>query len=776
MSDEQRRFLESLFTEADLIGFRLIESWADGGGRQSGIVDHRFLMRAEVEAELPRFGELNKEPIWANIYFGVCPRSRPSGTKNDVRIIRVLWADIDDCPPREAIERCRKAKLPQANIVVNSGHGTHLYWKMETPSVIHSEEDGRRIESVVREVGRRIGGDHTHDRGRLLRLPGFANVKNARNGAEPTPCTIVRFDPEPAIASVADMIQMLPEDARRRIDGVREVTAATRTEGNGDVPEDIAAWARRRLAEDVEDRSRRDFEVVCRLVERGLGREPVRSLVSSFSKFAARGDGYFEMTYDKAVAHVKEENVQRARPAIHSNQASRLDAISLAKAFVAERHAHTDGSTLRMWSDDYWAWNGSRYLSVPDVDIKTAVANWLVNQRTGVTRKLVAEVLEFVGFVCHVPYTIAMPAFLDHAKDVSAENIVAFKNTLVELTPDGDIKSQRQHTPNFFSSIVLPYDFDESSVCPAWHAFLEQVLPDPQSRQLLQMWFGLLLTPDTSYQKLLLLVGPKRAGKGTVCRIVEEVFGQHACTSPSLSSLGSEFGLAPLLSKTIAILPDAHLGRRADVMRILEVLKSIVGEDSQNVNRKHRAVLTGVRLNTRFILTVNELPHFRDASGALADRLLILQFPNSFSGREDRSLSDTLARESAGIVNWAIDGLRQLRTAGEFTVPDASKDILENFTSLASPIAGFVEECCILDGESWTCCSAIYDAWCGWAKANGQREKNKAQFGEQLRVATQGGVERKRGTIQQSRTYMYTGVYLNQIGEDFRLRRREHHG
>jgi putative DNA primase/helicase len=54
-----------------------------------------------------------------------------------------------------------------------------------------------------------------------------------------------------------------------------------------------------------------------------------------------------------------------------------------------------------------------------------------------------------------------------------------------------------------------------------WLWFLDQLWPgDPQSIEMLQDTFGLLLTGDTSHQKAFLLVGPKRSGKGTIARVL----------------------------------------------------------------------------------------------------------------------------------------------------------------------------------------------------------------------------------------------------------------
>ena len=42
---------------------------------------------------------------------------------------------------------------------------------------------------------------------------------------------------------------------------------------------------------------------------------------------------------------------------------------------------------------------------------------------------------------------------------------------------------------------------------------------DSESIAALQEWFGYCLTNDTRQQKILMIVGPKRSGKGTIARV-----------------------------------------------------------------------------------------------------------------------------------------------------------------------------------------------------------------------------------------------------------------
>src|SRR5262249_16435837 len=146
---------------------------------------------------------------------------------------------------------------------------------------------------------------------------------------------------------------------------------------------------------------------------------------------------------------------------------------------------------------------------------------------------------------------------------------------------------------------------------------LAQLWPnDPQSIETLQDWLGYLLTQDTRQQKMLVIVGPRRSGKGTIARIIRAMIGEENVTGPTLAGLAPNFGLWSLLGKPVAIVSDARLSHRTDSAIVTERLLSITGEDALTVDRKCMEPVT-VKLPTRFVILTNELPRLGDSSGAL---------------------------------------------------------------------------------------------------------------------------------------------------------------
>ncbi len=436
--------------------------------------------------------------------------------------------------------------------------------------------------------------------------------------------------------------------------------------------------------------------------------------------------------------------------------------MGIAKVLVDEAFTGTAGLTLRYWREDFWAFKKRCFALVSVPELTARVLKWLDKRGFDARPSKAAEVVGCLTALCYVSFAKDMPCWLDG--EDHGEGWVAFENGLFRIGDPSDIRS-RPHTSRYFSPWALQYPFNPNADCPTWLGFLGEVLDGDLERiDLLQRWFGLLLVSDTSFQKLLLLIGPPRAGKGTVVRIIAAMVGRNNCGSPTMTSLATRFGLATLRTKSVAVMPDAHIGKHVDAIRVAEVLKSVVGEDPQDIDRKYREPLTAVRLPTRFVVSCNELAHFSDPSGALSTRLSVIPLFNSYVGREDRSLERRLLAELPGIVNWAIVGLARLRAEGKLNTPARSQSIHENFKRLSSPAAAFVEDCLELDPSFSEPTIEVYAAWVGWCKAHGHAPGSDARLGESLRTVN-ASIERIRMRQgKATRQYRYQTVRLTSTG------------
>ena len=169
---------------------------------------------------------------------------------------------------------------------------------------------------------------------------------------------------------------------------------------------------------------------------------------------------------------------------------------------------------------------------------------------------------EALASLVTLPGTIEPPAWLGGDGPYPARELLSCPNGLVHLpSMAADKEGFTPATPRFFSTAALDFDFDPNAPEPVeWLRFLAALWPDDAaSREALQEWFGYCITQDTSQHKMLMLVGPRRAGKGRIAAILSRLVGLPNVAGPTLAGFNSNFGLWPLIGKTLAVIDDARL-------------------------------------------------------------------------------------------------------------------------------------------------------------------------------------------------------------------------
>lgn len=426
-----------------------------------------------------------------------------------------------------------------------------------------------------------------------------------------------------------------------------------------------------------------------------------------------------------------------------------------AEAYVRQFHQHPEGTTLRHYAGMLMEWRENRYIELEDDALRNRLLPWL-HAAVRMTydaqaEKWVAEdfpanpptmkaALESIKAHSHLPAATPSPCWLDGRSDrPNPCEIVPCRSSLLHLPT----MQQIAPSPAFFAVNALDYDHQPDASEPRqWQAFLSQLFEDDlQAWDLLQEWFGYCLTGDTAQHKMLLIVGPRRSGKGTIARVLTRLVGAGNVAGPTTSSLAGPFGLQPLIGKSLAIVSDARFSGE-NIQTVIERLLCISGEDTLTIDRKHMTSVT-MKLPTRFVFLTNELPRLTDASGALAGRFMMLRLTESYYGREDKALTAKLLTELPGILNWSIGGWRQLRERGHFIQPTSVEDALRDMEDLSSPVGAFVRERCEIDGGLRVWIDDLYQAWKQWCEADGRVSvTTKQTFGRDLMAAAPGVVTR----------------------------------
>src|SRR5580704_6619142 len=436
--------------------------------------------------------------------------------------------------------------------------------------------------------------------------------------------------------------------------------------------------------------------------------------------------------------------------------------MDVARFLVGVRYSTPDGVlTLRDWRGGWWSWCGSQWHKTEIDRVRTDAYRFTEHAyyegkddliRWAPSRQKIANLLEALRAVVHTDISTA-PALLDGLEGfggTSATEYVACSNGLLHVPTH----RLMPHSPLFFNQVAVPFAYRADAATPQrWMSFLTELWPDDSDAiETLQEFFGYVLSGRTSLHKILLLIGPPRSGKGTIARVLTALVGGGNHVGPTLAGLGTNFGLSPLIGKSLAIISDARLGSSGAKM-VVERLLSLSGEDELTIDRKYQHPWTGI-LPTRLVVISNELPHLGDASGAIAHRFIVLALVQSWLGRENPNLTVELHEELPGILTWALEGLKRLDKRGHFMEPRSSIDAVVTLRDLVSPVAAFVRDRCEVRPVE-TPVDEVWGAWKLWAEDNYNKVGTKQSFGRDLRAVVPGlSVRRPRGGDARFRTYL----------------------
>jgi putative DNA primase/helicase len=435
--------------------------------------------------------------------------------------------------------------------------------------------------------------------------------------------------------------------------------------------------------------------------------------------------------------------------------------MALARAIVEANYMWHGVPTILSWQEEFWCWKAGAWSATPVSEVSAAVYAFLERANERPSRHRVGDVIDALKAATYQPLSTRPPCWLEGRESCDVRSLIVCRNGAVDVLTGERLAP----TPRLFSLNALPINYDSTAPEPTqWLTFLRSIWgEDAHSIATLQELAGYLLTPRTEFQKIFLLVGPKRSGKGTILRTLAALLGTDNVAAPTLSSLAMPFGLQPLIGKLAALIGDVRLGSRVDQSAIVERLLSISGEDHVSVSRKFMIDFTG-RLPVRFVMSTNELPRLTDSSAALASRFIVLLFQQSFYDREDYKLEQRIRSELPSILNWSIAGHRRLFERERFLQPESAREAIEELNDLGSPITAFLREGCEIGPGRSVPVKELYAAWRSWCNASGCDKPGSEQtFGRDLRAVCP-GIKVAQPREGDDRHRIYKGIGLARSG------------
>lgn len=445
----------------------------------------------------------------------------------------------------------------------------------------------------------------------------------------------------------------------------------------------------------------------------------------------------------------------------------------LASQTMQEVFTSNGERTIVYYNDRFYFHNGRHYEQYSrtklEDDIRSHLRRYTTVVKNGATTSfavnsgMVKETINALRPLARIDETLDPPFWISSVrKDEerrSADGFVSMANGILCL------KTRRleKHTPKFFTTWSLDYDYDEKAEAPTeWLAFLRSIWPnDQKSIDTLQEFIGYIVSGGNELQAILYLVGASGGGKGTITRAIKSLIGEYNCASPSAMSLTSNFGLSGLLGKPLATIEDIVDTRGKDFTKLSELLLRISGGDAVTIDVKYQAPMPNVKLPTRFILVSNSMLSFPPSAVALDRRLLVLRFTKSFADNPIVALDDIIRSERTAILNWALNGYDRLQSRGKFDPPSTGKSFKQAMKYANNPLAEFVDERCEVGLDDYTVsCREFCDAYNEWREENGfndGKEISSNTVGRNLHLVVP-GVETTQKRVSGDVLRFYTGI------------------
>ena len=128
----------------------------------------------------------------------------------------------------------------------------------------------------------------------------------------------------------------------------------------------------------------------------------------------------------------------------------------------------------------------------------------------------------------------------------------------------------------------------------------------------------------------------------------------------------------------------------------------------------------------KLMISGNHRPAIGDASHGMWRRIALVGFDVTIAEDDrDPDLSIKLRAEAAGILNWALAGLREWLDGGGgvkgLAIPNAVKAATAGYQADEDVLGQFIDERCVIDATAKVGKAELYDAFTAWSLANGRK-------------------------------------------------------
>jgi P4 family phage/plasmid primase-like protien len=493
----------------------------------------------------------------------------------------------------------------------------------------------------------------------------------------------------------------------------------------------------------------------------------------------------------------EEEDLENIEPISTPDDPHRLARMNLNK-YEELCGGKVDGRfRLGYWRSEWWKWKQNRWVHVPASDLRNELTESIKDEFDRIWREeykewkslddkdgkreptvravktqLLLNVINAMGSEARINSNVDLHTWIDKR---SEGRYIAMRNGIFDIQSYLEDKDEViiEHSPNWFSTTCLDYEFDVDADCPRWKEYIKFTMEEDEERiKILQEFMGYLLYPSTEFQKFLALEGRGGNGKSVFFAAIEAVIGRDNISNVPLQRFHGQFDLFQTLGKMVNVCSDV-----AELDSVAEgVLKEYTGGDSMSFDRKNKDPVTA-RPTAKLIMSWNNRPTFRDRSDAIWRRMILIPF--------NRQIPETMRNsemvnpawwiksgEVPGILNWCLDGLSRLVENDKFTSSERSTAAIESYKDESNIVRRFLMDIIVAEPQENVLAKDLYKEYVEYCAINGYKNpRNHSTFGSEV-LKMFPGTEHRRKQVGGYRDYYYVGI-RRKLNEDYEREERE---
>lgn len=344
-------------------------------------------------------------------------------------------------------------------------------------------------------------------------------------------------------------------------------------------------------------------------------------------------------------------------------------------------------------------------------------------------------------------------------KFTNVEGKINFRNGVYDIKED----KFYDHSPDFGFTYSLDFDFNADARCPRWNAFLNEVLDDADTVQLVMEFIAHAAgsIPNSEFQKVLLCIGEGANGKSVLLNTVRNIFGKTNCSYVKLKDMTNPLSLYSTMHKLV------NLGIDENPKALIEdssIFKQFVAGETLECRQLYQQMTTFTP-TAKMMMAINKLPKTTDFSSGFFRRFLIVNFGKSFEGKENFKLESELYAEKAGIWNEIISSYRTLVKRGCFKIPESVNKSVSIFKREADIVSQFVDdhiefsETDLPTGSQVTK-EQVYREFCMYSEFRGYSQLSLIEFCKRLKTVLP-NLKDERRYVNRAKQGFYTNLILN---------------